>query len=85
MDDGLSLRELVLEVRQDVKALNQKVDAIDRTGSIGTREELNDHETRLRTMEQRTWSKAGIGTYAGALGTVLGAAAGALVSFFGPH
>lgn len=49
---GLTLRELVLEIRNDVKSLNEKVDKIDRTGSIGTREELSDHETRIRHTER---------------------------------
>lgn len=49
---GLSLRELVLEVRADVKALDEKIDKIDRVGSIGTREDLTDHETRIRRVEK---------------------------------
>ncbi len=49
---GLTLRELVLEIREDVKRLDGKIDKIDRTGSIGTREELTDHETRIRHIER---------------------------------
>lgn len=49
---GISLRDLVLEIRQDVKALDSKIEKIDRTGSIGTREELSDHETRIRHVEK---------------------------------
>lgn len=48
---GLSVKELVLEVRNDVKALSEKIDKIDRQGSIGTREELADHERRIRRVE----------------------------------
>lgn len=48
---GLSLRDLVLEIRADVKALDEKIDKIDRNGSIGTRKELADHENRLRGLE----------------------------------
>lgn len=48
---GLSLRELLLEVRADVKALDDKIDHIDRHGPIGTREEITDHETRIRRVE----------------------------------
>lgn len=49
---GLTLRELVLEVRADVKSLDEKIEKIDRTGSIGTREDLTDHETRIRRVEK---------------------------------
>lgn len=49
---GLSLRELVLEVRADVKSLDEKIEKIDRQGSIGTREDLTDHETRIRRVEK---------------------------------
>jgi cell division protein FtsL len=54
MDEGrgLSLRELVLEVRADVKALDEKIEKIDRHGSIGTREDLTDHESRIRRVEK---------------------------------
>lgn len=55
---GLTMRELILEVRDDVKNLREKIDLIDRKGSIGTREELADHESRLRRLEGFTakWS-----------------------------
>ena len=49
---GLTLRELVLEVRSDVKSLDEKIEKIDRQGSIGTREDLTDHETRIRRVEK---------------------------------
>lgn len=48
---GLTLRELVLEVRDSVNALDEKIDRIDRQGSIGTREDLSDHEQRIRRVE----------------------------------
>lgn len=48
---GLTMRQLVLEIRQDVKDLDIKVDHIDRYGSIGTKPELADHETRIRSLE----------------------------------
>ena len=79
MDDnstGLSLRELVLEIREDVKRLNDKINQIDRTGSIGTREELNDHETRIRSLERSKWAFGGVGS-------AVGAAAGVLAGMFG--
>lgn len=46
---GLSLRELVMEIRSDVKALDQKLDQI--------REEIVEHETRISTVEDttKTW------------------------------
>lgn len=48
---GLTVRELVLEIREDVRALQDHIDRIDRTGSIGTKKELDDHEQRLRDVE----------------------------------
>lgn len=51
---GLSLRELVLEIRADVKALDEKIERIDRDGSIGTRALQADHETRIRGLEDST-------------------------------
>ena len=51
-DEGLSIRELLLEVRQDVRALSAHVDDIDRNGSIGTKAELADHEQRVRGLEK---------------------------------
>jgi len=50
-DHGLTLRELVLEIRDDVKTLDGKIDQIDKQGSIGTRDELQDHEGRIRSLE----------------------------------
>lgn len=50
--NGFTVKEIVLEIRRDLKALNDKVDQIDRKGSIGTREELSDHESRLRGLER---------------------------------
>jgi hypothetical protein len=72
-DRGLSLRELVLEVRADVKGLDEKIEKIDRNGSIGTREELTDHETRIRGLEKARWGLAGISTIVGSIGGVLAA------------
>lgn len=57
---GLSLRELVMEIRMDVKALDEKIDKIDRQGSIGTRELLKDHETRIRSLESTDRWRYGI-------------------------
>lgn len=71
---GLTLRELVLEIREDVKKLDTKIEKIDRTGSIGTREELTDHETRLRHIERWMY-----GIPVAALGAI-----GALVAQFVP-
>jgi hypothetical protein len=47
-----SLRDILTEIKEDVKDLKDTVDRIDRQGSIGTRAELQDHETRLRGLER---------------------------------
>ena len=48
----MTVKEMVTEIRQDVKELKIQIDRIDRTGSIGTKAELEDHESRLRRIEQ---------------------------------
>lgn len=53
---GMTLRQMVFEIRGDVKDLALKLDRIDREGSIGTKAELNDHEQRIRKNE--TWRYA---------------------------
>ncbi len=50
---SFTVKEIVLEVRNDVKQLAEKIDRIDRQGSIGTRSELEDHEARIRASEGR--------------------------------
>lgn len=70
---GLTLRELVLEIRSDVKSLDEKIGRIDRTGSIGTKEELLDHEMRIRGLEKWRW---------GLIGTVIVSFTGIMVSLF---
>ena len=47
---GLSLRDLVLEIRADVRTLDAKVDRLEREGAIYNW--LQDHETRMRSLER---------------------------------
>lgn len=47
----LSMRDAVMEIRKDVKDLTKVIERVDREGSIGTKQELNDHETRIRELE----------------------------------
>lgn len=58
--DGFTVKEIVVEIRDTVKKLADKVDQIDRQGSIGTRDQLTehgrdiaDHEVRLSFLEKR--------------------------------
>jgi hypothetical protein len=77
---GFSVKEIVVEIRNDVKDLAAKIDRIDREGSIGTRQDLADHENRLRDLEaggfrlQGVWTTLGViaGALAGGAGLVLG-------------
>lgn len=57
---GFTVKEIVIEIRDDVRKLVERVDHIDRHGSIGTKQELTDHETRLRGLERFSarWSGA---------------------------
>ena len=50
--NGFTVKEIVVEIRDDLKKLAENVDRIDREGSIGTRGELVDHEARLRAIER---------------------------------
>lgn len=80
MEEAFTLKEVVVEIRDDVKLLSAKLDRIDRDGSIGTRQELIDHEARLRTLEtsgfrlQGAWATIGIiaATVAGLAGLAIG-------------
>lgn len=58
--DGFSFKEVLLEVRSDIKDLRRMIDRIDREGSIGTKNDLTDHESRLRILEKvhYKWSGA---------------------------
>jgi hypothetical protein len=49
-DKGFTVKEILVEIRDDVKDLSMKVDRIDREGSIGTKSQLDDHEQRLRRL-----------------------------------
>lgn len=55
----MSNRDLILEIRADVKAIEQKLEAINVEGSIGTRAELADHETRIRSAEKWRYGISG--------------------------
>ena len=68
-DESFSFKEVLVEMRSDLKEVKQKLDRIDRDGSIGTRAELLDHETRLRSLERWRW---GLGGSLAALGTAIG-------------
>lgn len=50
---SFTTKEIVIEIRDAVNKLADKVDRIDRTGSIGTRQQLDDHEKRVRVNEAR--------------------------------
>jgi len=53
LDKGFTVKEVVLDIRDTVNKLADKIDRIDRTGSIGTRQQLDDHENRIRKNEAR--------------------------------
>lgn len=55
-EDAFSLKEVILEIRRDVKDLSETLDTIDREGSIGTKSQLGDHETRIRGLERWRWA-----------------------------
>jgi hypothetical protein len=48
----MTVRDAVMEMRGDLKALRAQVDRIEREGSFGTKSELIDHESRMRSLEK---------------------------------
>jgi|SRR6266550_3441284 len=48
---GFTVKEILLEMRGDLRSLSEQINRIDRQGSIGTKQELEDHEERLRKLE----------------------------------
>jgi hypothetical protein len=73
----LSMREAVMEIRADVKGMQSKLDRIDREGSIGTKQELTDHEDRIRNLEKFRYSVPSLA----ALTLLLDAALGLYIAF----
>jgi len=60
---GLSLRELVLEVREDVRAIKE---------SAASKEIVDDHENRIRTVEKKIYIvSAGAIAAGGVLGKIV--------------
>lgn len=74
---GLTIRELVIEIRSDLRQLNDKIDRIDREGPTGVSRQMQDHEARLRGLEKRVWIASGAAMAAG--GTI-GAVAQTLIN-----
>lgn len=85
-DTFLTMRQAVMEIRDDVKTLASHLDRIDREGSIGTKAELEDHEKRLRIVEttglRMSSAWATIGLSASFIVALAGVAAGATSLLF---
>lgn len=69
--NNLSDHDLLIVLHEQVKGLRGDIQNL----SDGSTKQLNDHETRLRSLEQKVW------VWAGAAG-VLGAALSFAVSYF---
>lgn len=68
----MTLRDVVMEIRSDVKSLREALEKINQEGSIGTKAELADHESRIRMIERKLWLIIGTATAAGgATGTIV--------------
>lgn len=65
-------------VHVDLRDLAAKLDKIDRHGSIGTKAELLDHESRIRGLERYRYAMPSVGLIAGIAGIIAG-----LVAVFG--
>ena len=50
---NFTVKEIVLDIRDTLKDLAEKVDRIDREGSIGTREQLTSQTQSLREQDKR--------------------------------
>lgn len=73
---GLTIRELVIEIRSDLRLLNEKIDRIDREGPTGISKQMQDHENRIRGLERKVWVASGA---AMAVGGTVGAVAQSLI------
>lgn len=82
----LSMRDAVMEIRADVKDLADSLARIDREGSMGTKEELKDHDVRLRSLENNGLRLSGAWAATGILAAVLGGLSGIVMgalAYFG--
>lgn len=79
MEPFLTMRDAVMEIRDDVKGLAAHIDRIDREGSIGTKQDLDDHENRIRVLEGGSSRLAGAWATAGIAASVLAGLAGLAV------
>lgn len=55
----LTDRELILEMRSDIKNITEKLVQLELNGSYGAKlaaSELSDHETRIRSLEHFRWA-----------------------------
>jgi|TARA_R110000824_G_scaffold401552_1_gene612869 hypothetical protein len=65
-DNDFSMKEIVLDIRDTVRVLDEKVDA------LPTQAQAQDHERRIRSVEKRVWAlPAGTAAVAGAVGAAL--------------
>lgn len=62
--NGFTNKEILIEIRDNVKELAAKIDRIDREGSIGTQSDLQDHENRLRLLERFRYAIPSVATLA---------------------
>lgn len=51
--DAFTVKEIVLDIRDTVKDLAEKVDRIDQHGSIGTRDILTRHSRKIEDLDHR--------------------------------
>jgi hypothetical protein len=75
-DNFLTMRDVVLEIRADVKDLK---------ATAASKTDIEDHETRIRGLEQAGFRLSGAWSTVGVLGGVLAGIAGlalGLLSFF---
>jgi len=65
-DNDFSMKEIVLDIRDTVRVLDEKVDA------LPTQAQAHDHEQRIRSVEKRVWAlPAGTVAAVGAAGVAL--------------
>lgn len=80
--NGFTNKEILLELRDDMKALRADILRIDREGSIGTRSELIDHEDRIRPLESFTTK---IKVFAGVASFILSACTAGTIALLVAH
>jgi hypothetical protein len=69
MSNGFTVEQAIMEIKSDIKDLNEKMDGIVKNGCAHRPDDLD----RIKTLENRTWADRGIAGAVGAAVAAIGA------------